>query len=74
MLIHIYISANVMIKHEKSYSCIQKILSHLIPKLSKPSPKSLLSIFTFPQAETYVSLTENIHLRTGKRTVPDRET
>lgn len=47
---------------------------HLIPKPSKPSSENLLSIFTFPQAETYISLTENIHLRTGKRTVPDRET
>ena len=47
---------------------------HLIPKPSKPSSENLLSIFTFPQAETYISLTENIHLRTGKRTVPNRET
>lgn len=46
----------------------------LIPKPSKPSSQNRLSIFTFPQTETYVSLTENIRLRTGKRTVPDRET
>ena len=46
----------------------------LIPQPSKPSFQNRLSIFTFPQAETYVSLTENIRLRTGKRTVPGRET
>lgn len=44
------------------------------PQTLKVFTQNLLSIFTFPQAETYVSLSENIRLRTGKRTVPDRET
>lgn len=73
MLIHIYIFANVMIKHEKSYGCIQKIPSNLFPNPQSLHPKTSCRFLrfrrqkpTFPLRKTYISAPGNVRFPIGK--------
>ena len=62
-----------MIKHEKSYSCIQKIPSNLFPNPQVLHPKTSCRFLrflrqkpTFPFRKTYGSAPENVRFPIGK--------